>query len=121
MAVRALVTHSVIVGMTGSGKTGLLCVTVREAVNHRGFYIRSSPYRHERHSFIHATAPIQLCCHGANYNPFGTYNGQCMCGAQMPANTTVCPQSTAEACITCCNGAGYATGDGQRDERSLFL
>jgi len=32
MPARDLVTHSVIVGMTGSGKTGLLCVAVEEAL-----------------------------------------------------------------------------------------
>jgi len=54
----------------------------------------------------------QLCCNGAQYDSFGTYNGTCMCGTRVPANTTICPQSTAEVCATCCHAAGYAMGNG---------
>jgi hypothetical protein len=31
-----------------------------------------------------------------------------MCATSVPADISVCPQSTAPACKTCCNNAGFA-------------
>jgi hypothetical protein len=49
----------------------------------------------------------ELCCHQAQFDSFGAYKDKCMCGTSVPANASICPQSTAGVCTSCCNTAGY--------------
>jgi hypothetical protein len=72
----------------------------------------SVAYEEDGPSSMRQRADCQVCCNQAEFDSFGSYKGKCLCATGVPADTSVCPQSTAEVCKTCCNDAGFALGNG---------
>lgn len=71
----------------------------------------SVAYEQDGPSSAEQRAACQVCCNQAEFNSFGSYEGKCLCATPVPADSSVCPQSTAEVCTTCCNEAGFAVAN----------